>query len=269
MTEKPVFRWAQREDIPELTALWKQVFGDGEEFILPFYETFFKEKRIPAVFEQGRAVCACALIDCEIYAPDGVHPVVYLYALCTSPDRRGRGYGTALMDFVADEAEAGGYEGVMLHPATESLWEYYRKRGFALAADRPAFTKSLLAEQGYELASDPKTDAMSFDMLRKLLKTQRLKDDWAFVEGEKMQELGIRMMEYAGFQITAVNKQGVFAGCCLAKGKEKGDEVRALWLIDGHQRPQGKNDECGMFISCSPKLRLPAGLRMEMDFTLE
>ncbi len=259
MTSEGVFRWAQMEDIPSLTALWQQVFGDSEEFIRSFYHTFFKDMRIPAVFEQGKAVCACALIDCEIYAPDGVYPVVYLYALCTSPERRGLGYGTALMDFIAGEAQSGGYEGVMLHPATDSLWGYYRKRGFSLAADRLVFSKSALVGQGYVVNLEPPSD----DVLRRLLKNQRLKYDWAFVEGEKMQELGIRMMEYDGFQPASLNYSGSFAGCCLLKG----DEVRALWLLDGHSRPQGKSSECGMFLGCG--LSLPEGLRMEMDFTLE
>jgi ribosomal protein S18 acetylase RimI-like enzyme len=267
MTSDMVFRWANEEDIPTLAALWKQVFGDSDEFIFSFYKTFFKEMRIPAVFEQGKAVCACALIDCKIYAPDGSHPVVYLYALGTSPDYRSRGYGTALMDYIAEQGEAGGYEGVMLHPATESLWDYYRERGFSLAADRTVFSKSLLLEQGYTLSSEK----ISGDMLRRLLKTQRHKSDWAFVEGKEMQELGIRMMEYDGFKVTALRKNGDFAGCCLIKG----DEGRALWLLEGHERPQEKNDDsmrrlpCGMFLSCGRNLALPEGLRMEMDFTME
>lgn len=80
-----------------------------------------------------------------------------------------------------------------------------------------------------------------------------------------MQELGIRMMEYGGYELSAICREGVFAGCCLLKG----EDVRALWLLDEYQRPQGESSKCGMFLSCSPKLILPKDLRMEMDFTLE
>lgn len=123
MTPRP----SREGDEHALKALWKEVFGDTDEYI----DTFFREIYRPgmaSVIEQDGEIAAAA------YAvPFG--ECRYIYAVATKPEYRGRGYGRAVT------LAASGGEPAYLCPANATLRCWYalsmRARTVSYRSDVP------------------------------------------------------------------------------------------------------------------------------------
>ena len=81
-------RPARSEDIPQLKALWKLVFGDADELIDAFFALLWPDCRTAVVEENGTVVAAAYAVRLE--------NIRYIYAVATHPEYRGRGYGEAV-----------------------------------------------------------------------------------------------------------------------------------------------------------------------------
>lgn len=128
-------RLAREGDLPELIALWKAVFGDGEGFIRAFYKASGIERTIIAQ-TNGRIVGMINCPEIELWANGARYCGAYIYALAVDVRYRSAGIGSALLR----AAESGDYLGnavqfLLLIPAEESLFDFYAKKGY----DRPAF----------------------------------------------------------------------------------------------------------------------------------
>ena len=77
----------QNTDIPALCALWKDAFGDTDDFLKDFFSTAFSPKRALCAREDGRIVGMLYWFDC-IYEKKRI---AYLYAIATHKDFRKRG----------------------------------------------------------------------------------------------------------------------------------------------------------------------------------
>ena len=98
---KSISRLARNEDIPQLKALWKTVFCDGDEDIGYFFSTWFSPDLTAVVDVGGNPVSAAYILPVgELVLPYrhsgrpvGRYPAAMLYAIATLPEWRGRGYG--------------------------------------------------------------------------------------------------------------------------------------------------------------------------------
>ena len=107
MTPRP----SRKGDENALKALWREVFGDTDEYIDAFFQNVY-QPGMASVIEEGGTVVAAA------YAvPFGA--VRYIFAVATRPEYRGRGYGRAVVF-----AAAGG-EPAYLCPASATLRCWY------------------------------------------------------------------------------------------------------------------------------------------------
>ena len=67
----------------------------------------------------------------EIVGPDGTAvPVWYVYAFCTHPDCRSRGFGQRLLAWTEERGTLLGKRGVVMVPGEESLFSFYRTLGY-------------------------------------------------------------------------------------------------------------------------------------------
>ena len=112
--------------IPALKNLWTLAFGDGEEFLTPFFETAWASDRCRCVEAEGQTVAA--LYWFESFC--GNQRLAYVYAVATHPDWRGRGLCAALMEDTAEVLKSQGYDGILLCPASEGLFRMYGKMGY-------------------------------------------------------------------------------------------------------------------------------------------
>lgn len=115
-----------REQIPALKVLWKEAFGDGDDFLTPFFEIAYGPDRCRCITEDGQVAAALYWFEC--FRDD--QRLAYVYAVATHPDFRGRGLCAALMQDTASLLKAQGYDGILLYPASEALSRMYEKMGY-------------------------------------------------------------------------------------------------------------------------------------------
>lgn len=108
-------------DKEAIIKLWSEVFGDSVEEITFFIDNV-KNAKCLMLFDKGKAASMMYLVDCKITDKS----YSYIYAACTLPEYRDRGFMTELIDFCFQQ----GLD-VCLIPASDSLIDYYAKRGIS------------------------------------------------------------------------------------------------------------------------------------------
>ena len=124
-------RPARPGEEPRLKELWKVCFGDDDSYI----DRFFQGCYVPGqalVLEEGGTVWSMLLVfRQELAGPDGrVLPFWYVYAFCTHPEGRSRGYGRRLLAWTEELAREKGARGVVMVPGEKSLFEFYAALGY-------------------------------------------------------------------------------------------------------------------------------------------
>ena len=83
---------ASKDDIGELTDLWQTCFGDDDDYIGAFMRSRFVPERTLIGREDGKICSALYLLDGKVRIAGEAFDAAYLYAACTHPDFRSRGY---------------------------------------------------------------------------------------------------------------------------------------------------------------------------------
>ena len=130
MTE---FRLSRRSDVPALRQLWKQAFGDSEEYLDLFFETAYAPERSLVLDGIG---AAAYWLDCSLED----RKLAYVYAVAVRKDLRGQGVGAALMKNLRVHLERQEYDGILLVPGDERLRDYYQKLGYRTLSWQNRFT---------------------------------------------------------------------------------------------------------------------------------
>lgn len=120
----------------QLQALWKQAFGDPEEFIGSFFRTAYSPQRCRCVFKGNTLAAMLYWFDCSW----GSKKLAYLYAVATAEDHRGQGLCRALMEDTHRHLKSLGYDGCILVPRTEALFAMYEKLGYTTCSYVQNFT---------------------------------------------------------------------------------------------------------------------------------
>ena len=117
----------------ELRVLWREVFGDSEEY-LDLFERYGGDRPL-AAWRDGRLAAALHQLPCELKLRGERLPAEYVYAAATRPDARKQG----LMGGLLREALQGEAPVSVILPASPSLYDYYARFGYA-----PVFTSRVL-----------------------------------------------------------------------------------------------------------------------------
>ncbi len=122
-----MFRKAEHNDIIILTALWEEVFLDSAEFVKDCIKSFAGIENVYVAQTEEKEIDAMMMaVPCYLNEKKGV----YLYALATRKEARGRGVMSKLMDFAKKEYEKDGASFSVLVPAEPELIPFYEKRGY-------------------------------------------------------------------------------------------------------------------------------------------
>ena len=110
----------------ELMEIWKQSFGDSEQYIRMFFEWNLAKTTVAAYMLDGKTVSVAYLLPVT-YEKTGQAPIPcrYLYAAATLPEYRGQGYFGEIMKAIYARIP----EPVLLVPGEKSLISYYEKQG--------------------------------------------------------------------------------------------------------------------------------------------
>ncbi len=120
------YRRARQEELPAICALWQAVFGDAPEEAEGYLRRFVGLENQFVAAEKTGPVAILSAVPCSCAASPGV----YLFALGTSPAKRGRGLMAELMAYAEAECHAAGAAFACLIPAEASLFGYYQSRGY-------------------------------------------------------------------------------------------------------------------------------------------
>jgi len=118
----------------ELLEIWREAFGDDEDYILSFLNAYLlPEYNAPVIIADGKIVSVLYLVEFELYADMKViGNCAYLFAAATREAYRGRGYMGELIKYAIQLYKNRGISAIFLFPqeGDEKLFKYYEKFGF-------------------------------------------------------------------------------------------------------------------------------------------
>jgi GNAT superfamily N-acetyltransferase len=116
-------RIVTKKELPAVCRLWQTCFGDSEETVYDFFDSFFGSC---TVFASEELTAMAVSLPVRWLGKDAA----YLYAVCTDPAYRGRGLCRRLMGEAEAELKARGCSFAALVPGEESLFRFYESLGY-------------------------------------------------------------------------------------------------------------------------------------------
>ena len=212
--------------------LWKEAFGDTDEFLDAFSATAYADARTNAIEKDGKTVAALYWFDCEYQGKK----LAYIYAVATAKAHRGQGLCHRLMKNTHRLLKERGYAGAMLVPGSRELVNLYADMGYA----------SCTRIGQLSVAAQGKTDCISIDKRGyALLRRQYLPQKGVVQEGENLDFLERQAQFYRGddFVLGARKEGNRLVGMELLGNAEKASAiVGTLGCSVGEFRiPNGNN----------------------------
>ncbi len=172
--------------IPDLRNLWKEAFGDTDDYLDTFFHTAFSPERCRCLTVDNQIAAALYWFDCSCRGQN----IAYLYAVATAKAYRGRGFCRELMADTHRYLLRRGYTGVILVPGSASLFAFYERMGYS--------TCSRIGEIRCTAAAEPiplqRIGKEAFAALRR----KRLPVGGVIQEGENLDFLLTQAELYAG-----------------------------------------------------------------------
>ncbi len=244
------------EDIPSLRALFRDAFGDGDAFLDFFFEKIFSPDNTHCVRVDGRIAAALYFFPCEC---EGA-PIAYIYAVATDRGYRGQGLGKLLMSTAHARLEALGFDGAILVPSDEGLFDFYTKLGYKTAASRGV----LHATAKEEALTLRRLSADEYASLR----AQHLGDGDVHQGHECMAILGETAELYTGdgFLLAGRIENGKFYGAEFFGDLEKAPAIlHTLGVTDGSFLTRGNDRPYAMYRALSADAAPPTYFGLALD----
>ena len=169
-----------------LKSLWKEAFGDGDEFLDSFFETAYSPSRCQVIARENEVLGALYIFDCAL----NNKKIAYIYAVATKKSAQGQGICTALMRYTHEYLKKNGYFGAILVPSKPSLFDFYGRFGYEICSYIGEFEA---APSGAKLEIE-KIDKLEYARRRRAL----LPNDSVIQENENMDFLATYADFYAG-----------------------------------------------------------------------
>lgn len=240
----------------KLTALWKEAFGDSEEFIDGFFCTGFSPARCRCATENGEIIAALYWFDVTCQN----QRFAYVYAVAVAEAHRRQGICAALMADTHAHLKLRGYDGVLLMPQTDTLRQMYAKLGYADCTEIHKFT----CEAGEIPVDLRRIDREEYAALRR----SYLPEGGAVQEEENIAYLEMLAFFYAGEDfLLAAHKNGKTLYCpeLLGNADAAPGIVAALGCTEGHFRAPGSGTPYAMFLHLTEEAVAPSYLGLAFD----
>lgn len=112
--------------IPQLRTVWKDSFGDTDEFLDSFFSTGFSPSHCRCLTVEDRVAAVLYWFDVSCKGKR----MAYLYAVATAPAFREQGLCRRLMKDTHAHLSLRGYSGILLVPDGEALSRMYAGLGY-------------------------------------------------------------------------------------------------------------------------------------------
>lgn len=117
-----MIKFASKNDYCDIIKLWKNVFGDSEKTINDYLSRF--GKNVLLFYEEE---CLCGMLSL-LPISNGKYTGFYIYAVATDKRFRSRGIASRLIEY--SKEICGNNKFLILTPASEALFGFYKKFGF-------------------------------------------------------------------------------------------------------------------------------------------
>ena len=225
----------------QLRCLWKEAFGDTEEYLDLFFGTAFSPSRCRCAVEDGTVVAA-------LYWLDGTcrgQKLAYIYAVATAKAFRGRGIASRLLEDTHSHLTRLGYAGAVLVPGEGPLFGFYEKLGYRVCSRITDFVCTGSADE----VQLRRVDAADFAKQRREI-LSLLEPGAVLQEGESMALLAAQCSFYAGqnFLLAARAEGDTLMGLELLGDPQNASGIVAtLGYREGHFRTRGNGRDFAMF----------------------
>ena len=216
-------------DMPGLRALWKEAFGDSDEFLDIFMTTAFSPDRCMRICLDGDIAAALYWFDCSL----GLGKLAYIYAVATLRKHRGKGLCRFLMEETHRCLAKRGYSGAVLVPSEKSLFGFYGKMGYTVCSRMEKLTCT--ADENGEGVVLERIGAREYADLRR----QLIPAGGVLQEGENLDFLLTQAELYRGDGfVFAARREGDRLICPELLGEKKYAPMilRGLGCVDGDFR---------------------------------
>lgn len=237
-----------KSQIPQLRALWREAFNDTEEFLDAFGTTAFSSQRCLGVTIDNKIVAALYWFDC-LYRDK---PIAYLYAVATAKAYREQGICHKLMKYTHIHLTNRGYDGVILVPGTQNLFEFYAQMGYKSCSTIHEFDSLSIAPQ----IPIRQIDKNEYATLRR----QFLPKDSVLQEKENLDFLQTQVSFYAGtdFLLAACRDENILHGIELLGEQTNAPGIlHSLGCDKGFFRTPGGNLPFAMYLSLGDSILPP------------
>lgn len=225
--------------IADLKILWQEAFDDPENFIDFFFSKIYSPERCHCILDQGMPASALYWFDCDLKG----RKLAYVYAVATLKSHRGQGLAQKLIHETHEILREQGYAGVILVPAGEKLFTFYKKLGYEVAT-----TCSRLTYQ----AGDSPVAIQKISPAEYARLLPAFLPEGGVVPGEGM----LRFLDgycqfYAGadfLMICEETKNGLTAQEFLGNIQAVPGILKALDFAEGHFHTPGKDRDFAMWL---------------------
>ena len=128
-----MIRLAQDRDHGQLKALWTQVFGDAPQEVEADFALRHQNENMLVWAQEDRIQGMLSMLPLTLIQGKEAYPARYIYAVATAPEQRGRGIAGLLLERAGELIRARGEAAATLVPASDSLFNYYARRGYHTA----------------------------------------------------------------------------------------------------------------------------------------
>lgn len=131
-----MIRFADENTKPLVRSMWKEVFGDKDEYMDLIFDCKYKNENTLIYFEDGIAAASLQMFSYDFRFNQAVIPFYYLAGLCTLPAYRNKGYMGQLIRRSFEIMQERAIPLSILVPAEDWLFGYYEKYGFVQTFDK-------------------------------------------------------------------------------------------------------------------------------------
>lgn len=117
----------------QIKSLWKSAFGDTDEFLDFYFSNRHKNENMLICLKEETVVAMLSMLPLDIKADNKIFAGRYIYAVATQESYRGLGISTRLIEYVHNWMKENNEQVSILVPASKSLFEFYKNRGFKTA----------------------------------------------------------------------------------------------------------------------------------------
>ena len=159
------YQFADASHIPQMAAIWCEVFGDSPEYVQQFYQHWIGKGKFLIARNSEQVVGMVHLLPAQLFLNQQEHSAYYFYAGAVMPEFRSQGVYTRLIESVQRSSQRE-HADIILVPASAMLFRYYERFGFQAV---PLYSSVTVQHSNSALRDSPLMKELTADRYSKLL----------------------------------------------------------------------------------------------------